>query len=135
MMFVDRIEHGEILLNSSVWRGDPPIFLSGEEARETIKDYLDKARDREERLFVVTRKLLGEGIDVPTLDVLINMGGGKAVISFTQMFGRGTRIAEGKEGFLYLDFLDQGNKYLEDHAKARIRHCKKLGQEVEIVHE
>ena len=130
MIFVDRIEHGN-LINSDLYHcGVPYFFLSGMNPREEIENVKRLAKTKEVKILVVTRKLFGEGVDIPAVDVLINLAGGKSATAFIQMFGRGLRRAEGKEELAYYDFFDDTHRYLRDHSEVRLRHCKKLKQDV-----
>ena len=137
MVFVELIEHGKILLDtlSNLAPELGVAFLSGQQDRDYVQENVRKAKNGEVKVLVVTRKLFGEGVDIPAIDVLINMAAGESVIVFTQMFGRGLRIDEGKEWLTYIDFVDRSHKYLAEHSRARIAHCKRLHQEVEIVSE
>jgi len=129
LVFVERIDHGEIL-NELI---EDSIFLSGNDDAEYIADVKQLTKDRQVKILIVTRKLFGEGVDIPVVDALINAAGGKSPVVFTQMFGRGLRIAEGKTELQYIDFLDNTNKHLLAHANSRIRTCKyKLKQQVII---
>jgi superfamily II DNA or RNA helicase len=60
-----------------------------------------------------------EGINIPTVDYIVNAGGGKAEIAVLQIPGRGLRRAPGKEEAFIVDFLDQG-RYLSEHMSERL---------------
>lgn len=49
--------------------------------------------------------LLTEGFDSPAIDCVINLRATKSRSLFQQIVGRGTRLCEGKENLLLLDFL------------------------------
>jgi superfamily II DNA or RNA helicase len=137
MMFVDRIEHGEQLITElqSILSKDKPVdyrFLSGEDESEYINDVKNRAKNREVQILIVTRKLFGEGVDIPAVDVLINLAGGKSMIVFTQMFGRGLRRSQGKQYLQYYDFEDDTHRYLRLHSKARMTYCRKMKQTVAV---
>lgn len=51
--------------------------------------------------------LLTEGYDCPSVDCVVNLRPTKSSGLYTQIIGRGTRICEGKENLLVLDFLWQ----------------------------
>jgi len=70
---------------------------------------------------VVTTKLADEGIDVPNINLLYLVGGGKAYVSTVQRIGRGLRVKDGGEELLVVDYFTLGNKYLEKHDKARLK--------------
>ena len=137
MIFVDRIEHG-MLLFKQLNKDAPTLkinFLSGLDDPVYIDRIKNQAKKKQLDILIVTRKLFGEGVDIPAIDVLINLAGGESVIAFTQMFGRGLRISKGKNALLYIDFMDTTQQWLERHSNSRISHCKKLQQTVTIVNE
>ena len=49
--------------------------------------------------------ILSEGYDNPKIDCVVNLRPTKSTALYCQMIGRGTRLAEGKEDLLVLDFL------------------------------
>lgn len=55
--------------------------------------------------------LLTEGFDEPTIDCIVILRPTKSDSLFAQMVGRGTRLAEGKDNLLLLDFLWQTKKH------------------------
>ena len=133
LVFVERRFHGT-LLNSIIHfftDGNTDIkcvFLCGENSKKEIKFYKNEAREKRLDILIVTRQLFGEGIDIPAVNVLMNAAGGKEMVAFTQMFGRGLRVTNDKNTVRYIDFYDSGNSYLEKHSRARMRHLKNLGQ-------
>ena len=70
---------------------------------------------------VITTKLADEGIDVPNINLLFLVGGGKAYVSTVQRIGRGLRVKDGGEELVVVDYFTLGNKYLEKHDKARFK--------------
>jgi superfamily II DNA or RNA helicase len=134
LVFVNTIEHGERV--AEMFRifspRDRVIFLCGREDADYIEAYKQRAKARELDVLVATRQLFGEGVDIPAIDVLINLAGGKSLVAFTQTFGRGLRTAPGKDSFTYVDFTDECNRTLKSHAQQRLAHCKKLQQETTI---
>ncbi len=132
LIFVELRKHGELLkdlFDRSKFTGRYH-FLSGLDTRGFVSEVKREAKNKQVKILVVTRKLFGEGVDIPAVDVLINLAGGRSLIAFTQMFGRGLRISKGKKNLQYIDFLDNTNRHLRKHSNARITHCRKLGQSV-----
>lgn len=85
-----------------------------------VQEAFDKLRTGKLRC-VITTKLADEGIDVPNVNVLLVVGGGKSYVSTVQRIGRGLRRKEGGEGLLVVDYFTLGNNYLEKHDKARLK--------------
>ena len=69
---------------------------------------------------LIVTDILKEGDNIPTLDYIVLVAGGKDVIFVKQTIGRILRIRDGKvEGKIY-DIYDDF-KYLKDHSEARIK--------------
>jgi superfamily II DNA or RNA helicase len=71
---------------------------------------------------LVTTLLADEGVDVPAINVLMTVGGGKSYVKFIQRVGRGLRVKEDGSSLLVIDFFDMTNKYLIKHAKERLKY-------------
>lgn len=69
---------------------------------------------------VVVGTVLGEGIDLPHLDVVINAEGGKAEVSTVQRL-RNLTACEGKGQAIIEDFIDDHHRYLHKWSRARFR--------------
>lgn len=134
LMFVELIEHGQTMVD--LLRKTAPAtriyFLSGLDQLRYVSEIKQLAKEKRLDILIVTRKLFGEGVDIPAVDALISLAGGQSVITFTQMFGRGLRISEGKSHLTYIDFYDESHDWLERHSASRVGHCKKLKQVVTI---
>ena len=70
---------------------------------------------------VITTKLADEGIDVPDINLLYLVGGGKAYVATVQRIGRGLRVKNDEDTLLVVDYFTMGNKYLEKHDRARLK--------------
>ena len=53
-------------------------------------------------------KIVGTGLDVPSLDILINMSANKSNSDTIQLLGRAKRKYEGKTMGYYISFMDKG---------------------------
>ncbi len=80
-----------------------------------------KSDDREQKLerfrnfefdCLANSQLLTRGYDDPSIDCIVPCRPTKSVTLYFQMVGRGTRIADGKQDMLLLDFLYQASKRL-----------------------
>lgn len=127
IMLVD-VVHGhaamiqEILLDvyeyeSFIVNGGTKIDL-----REEIKSNLKSKNIK----CVIVTNCWSEGVDIPSLDVVILAGGGKSEIRVLQTVGRGLRTSEGKEEILIIDLLDP-YPYLAQHTLERLRVYYEMG--------
>jgi superfamily II DNA or RNA helicase len=80
---------------------------------------------REKKLdILITTLLADEGVDVPAINTLMTVGGGKSYVKVIQRVGRGLRIKEDNSSLEVIDFFDMTNKYLIKHAKERLKFYK-----------
>lgn len=107
------------------------IFLPLVKTSQMFRDYLNEngfsacevngnSKDREEVLsdfesgkynVICNSMLLTEGWDCPTVDCVIVLRPTKVRALYSQMIGRGTRLAPGKDHLLVLDFLWQTERH------------------------
>ncbi len=91
--------------------------------------------------FVMISTVSGEGIDIPSLDVILRASGGKSKRRSIQELGRVVRIASGKKSALLVDIFDcdyamkKGKKvdgYLTKHSRERKKAYESLNFLVEM---
>jgi superfamily II DNA or RNA helicase len=126
LIFVDRIEHGENLQRLFQERGVRVPFIQGSTPpleRENIKASLISRR----RKVVIASTAWREGVDIPTLDVLVMAGAAKSEIPVMQSIGRGLRRTEGKEVVYIYDIFDPSHHYLISHFGERLCLYSELG--------
>lgn len=87
-------------------------FRSGEVNGES-PDRAQKLKDFSEGKYNVlcNSMLLTEGYDEPTIDCVVVLRPTKSRSLYSQMIGRGTRLSEGKDNLLILDFLWHTEKH------------------------
>lgn len=69
---------------------------------------------------VITTKIADEGLDVPNINTILLVGGGKAFVATVQRIGRGLRVKDGEE-LLVVDYFTKGSKILATHDRQRLR--------------
>ena len=107
------------------------VFLPLVQTSQKFRDYLNEngfsacevngnSKDREEVLadfdsgkynVICNSMLLTEGWDCPSVDCVIVLRPTKVRALYSQMIGRGTRLSEGKENLLVLDFMWQTERH------------------------
>lgn len=79
---------------------------TSDDRKEKLKRFADGEFD-----ILANSALLTRGYDDPAIDCVVPLRPTKSVTLYTQIVGRGTRIAEGKRDLLLLDFLYQSTKH------------------------
>jgi superfamily II DNA or RNA helicase len=112
-------EHGKFLKSIADELEFECSLIYGEtstEKREQVKaDFKAK-----KILCVLASTIWKEGINIPSLDVIINAAGGKSDIAIKQLKGRGTRKYEGKDMLYYIDFFNPNHESFIRHFGFRL---------------
>jgi len=124
LILVQQIDHGKIILEALEKEGIWTEYISGSRTMISREELVKTFQTRSRSVLIGTNGTLAEGIDIPEISVLINASGGKSSVQFYQKIGRAIRIAEDKKRAIVIDFLDQNIKYMQNHAKARIKLIK-----------
>lgn len=119
-IIVTKIEHGKEIqkMASSLYGINIPFVHGGtsSEDREVYKKMLITKKLKDVIATVVWR----EGINIPSIDVIINASGGKDDLQIVQLIGRGLRLSKGKTEMMLVDFFDESHNYLVKHFGNRI---------------
>lgn len=116
LILVDRIEHGKELMkyiNNST-------FLCGTDTTERRQSIINDFTERKLNKVLITT-LLGEGVDIPSIDVLVFASPMKSQIKVLQRIGRGMRKDKSKDKVIVFDLVDTWSWYFHKQAKARYR--------------
>ncbi|GAF80554.1 unnamed protein product, partial [marine sediment metagenome] len=120
LVMVKEIEHGENLIEMADTVGlEDIIFIQGKtegEQRQKVKEALHSKKIK----VVIVTSIWREGINIPSLDCIVNAMGGKSEITTLQAIGRGLRTFKGKEEVEILDFVDC-HRYLAEHFTRRLQ--------------
>lgn len=80
-------------------------------------------------------KIFNKGIDIPEVESAVNAAAGASRIDALQKAGRLMRVAGDKRVVRFWDFYDEGNHWLEGHARARIEAFRSREYDVRVVDE
>ena len=96
LILVRRIAHGEVLQRLFAERGyrGVPFAHGSLDANTRTRIYEDFKRGATDLL--IASAIYDDSVDVPSIEVLINAGGGKSLIQTKQKLGRGLRNPGGK---------------------------------------
>jgi superfamily II DNA or RNA helicase len=143
LLIFKRVVHGEILFNRGrmAIENRPDLKLHYKDVYEAVKrirlvygqtkekernEIYQDFKDKRIKLLIAQNQLIGEGWDMPNIQVIIIAGGGKSEIMSIQNMGRGSRQSEDKQTLEIHDFADQG-KYVQDHAQERAKTYDEIG--------
>lgn len=119
MILVQRVAHGEILESFLRNVGIRVKFISGDNVNDERKAALKQLGTGEIQVLIGTN-ILDVGVDVPSVGCIVLAGGGKAEVANRQRIGRGLRAKKSGPNICFvLDFADEHNKYLYEHAIQR----------------
>jgi hypothetical protein len=103
------VEHAEFMARAFTSAGLPSRALSGRTpGRE--RDVALRALETGELRVVFSVDVLGEGVDVPSVDTVLLLRPTDSATVFTQQLGRGLRRAEGKPYLTVIDLIGQQHR-------------------------
>lgn len=132
LVFVKGVEHGRYLVDIFKRCGVPSEFISGETPVPSRRAAVKRLEHGDIDVLVATSPVMQEGINIPTLASAVNGAAMASTIAALQRVGRGTRKTETKDEFEFWDIFDQGDRYMERHAKKRKKAYEKEGYEVKV---
>lgn len=100
-------------------------FIHASYHKSDTSDLVDRFNKKEFKILVGTGAV-STGTDFKTVNAIINLQGGKSPVKFTQLVGRGTRKAPGKDDFFFIDFNVENCLMLSNHFKARVKVYKSI---------
>lgn len=123
LILVEEIPHGRSL-DEKLWTQTdgafiPHQFIYGDETTEVRANALREFGDRTLPVLIAS-KILDEGVDVPTIDVVICAGSRKSRIRTLQRLGRGLRGSQ----LIVIEFSNFCHDYLLKHSLQRFRDYK-----------
>lgn len=120
LILVIKIEHGRNIVDTAKRLYDVDLeFVYGDTEKE-VRDKIQLALSTKEVQGVVATAVFREGLDVPSLDVVINACEAKAEILTLQAVGRGLRRTSEKKYVTIVDFFNPSHHFLVDHFGERI---------------
>ncbi len=123
------IEHGKILQKII-----PNSFLITSETPKTErKENFKTFKENNGYVLIGSSQIFSAGIDIPDLDIIINVSAHKSDVQSVQTIGRVKRKTENKVMGYYIDFYDIGAKFFKDSAKQRMEILKQFGNNIQIV--
>jgi len=132
MVFFSKLAHGRAL-DRDLSKYVRTVFVEGASstrARDGARHQLRIGL----RDVLVTSKVFNKGIDIPEVESAVNAAAGASRIDALQKVGRIMRVCEGKPRTVrFFDVYDQGNRWLEAHARARVEAWRSRDYRVRII--
>lgn len=133
LCFFKQLEHARHLSALMRERGITHDIVDGSDMPE-VRERKIKRLMRGEVEVLLSSVVLQDGVDIPDLASVVNAAAGLSVVALLQKTGRGMRA--GTDGtkleFELWDVLDNGQKWLSQHARGRIATLKEQGHDVHI---
>lgn len=126
LIYFNIVDQGKFLKKIADELGVEAELIHGETKnndRESTKQLL-KSRELK---CVIASKIWNTGVNIPPLSVIINAAGGKSDIMIRQLAGRGTRVCEGKDKMIFVDFFNPNSNYFISHFGHRLSQFCDLG--------
>jgi superfamily II DNA or RNA helicase len=120
LIFVNRIEHGKYIAKLFKMIGGIYVPLVQGDMKPTERKNVKQTLLEGKRKVVIATTAWKEGINIPSLNVIFNAGGGKDELPVLQTIGRGLRRTDEKDRVTIYDFFDPSHHYLISHFGQRI---------------
>lgn len=128
LVLVNLLDHGQKLIDRIGSAASP---LNGKMTKKKRLEALEQIRCGARRC-VVASTVADEGLDLPMLNVLIMVSGGRSKIKAEQRTGRVLRAFAGKEQGTIYDFSDvSAHPVMANQSRKRVALYKSLGYQVE----
>lgn len=125
LIIIEKTEHGRILKKMLKRKNIDAPFIYGQTKQDIREDAKNKLNSGKTKV-IICSKVWREGINIPTLNNIINACGMKEEKMVIQAVGRGLRTTKDKKVIKVYDFLDP-YKYLAEHTIARIQVYQRQG--------
>jgi len=128
LIITKMIEHGE-LLNNKI---DNSYLITGSTERKLRKEWFKDFKENQDKVLIGSQQIFSTGINLPDLDIIISVAGGKSKVLLLQTIGRVMRKSNDKKYGYYIDFFDK-SEYLLQASKLRMKTLKDNNRNFSIV--
>lgn len=127
LILVNQIAHGEEIAAAI---GTTAQLVHSKIGRKQRASIMQAVRDGFCRCLIAT-SLADEGLDLPSLNVLIMVSGGRSKVKAEQRTGRVLRSFGDKDSGIIYDFLDTQHPTMANQSRKRVALYRSLGYQVE----
>lgn len=111
LAFCTNTDHAKYMADEFNMYGYQALYLTGSSSDEERKEAIKSLEDNNHPLeFIFTVDIFNEGVDIPTVNLVLMLRPTQSPIIFTQQLGRGLRKHYEKEFLTVLDFIGNHNK-------------------------
>ncbi|MGN6617845.1 MAG: DUF3427 domain-containing protein [Ilyomonas sp.] len=110
-------EHAQFMAEKFTIAGLKADYLTS--SRNELRDLLRQKFMSKEINYLFVVDIFNEGIDIPEIDTVLFLRPTESLTIFLQQFGRGLRLAEGKECLTVLDFVSNSRPEYDFEGKFR----------------
>ncbi|WP_244835049.1 DEAD/DEAH box helicase [Clostridium sp. BJN0001] len=109
--FCAGVDHAEYMAKEFNKRGIVSVCLTGQNSPKEREDYIRRLESDDDNLEVIfTVDIFNEGVDIPSINLVLMLRPTNSLIVFIQQLGRGLRKHENKSFLTVLDFIGNHNK-------------------------
>lgn len=121
LILIKRIQHAKLL--KDILREQ---FIDSEEYTGQVDTEKRRTMRKEFKsgkipVLIATEQTFGVGVDIPRIEVMLNLGGGLSDDKSIQKYGRGLRSFEDKSGVTIIEPYITGNRWFQKHSRARFK--------------
>lgn len=104
-------DHARFMCEEFNKRGIVSVYLTGEDQPSLRAEYIKRLADEHDPLEVIfTVDIFNEGVDIPSINLILMLRPTQSPIVFIQQLGRGLRKYNGKQYLTVLDFIGNHNR-------------------------
>lgn len=118
LIMVNRLEHGQKLLDILQIENKETYFVSGEMDVESRKNIINLMEKQNNIICIAMSSIFSTGINIKNLHYIVFTFGEKSFIRTVQSIGRGLRLHDSKDKLILFDIYDN-MKYSMDHVETR----------------
>jgi superfamily II DNA or RNA helicase len=124
------IEHGQTLQTMI----PQSLLINSNTVKTDRHSHFEKFKKERGFVLIGSQQIFSTGINIPDLDMIINVSASKSSIMCIQSIGRVKRKFPGKEFGYYIDFFDNGVEVFSHGSRKRMRLLEEHGNEYNIVY-
>jgi superfamily II DNA or RNA helicase len=124
LIMVERLEHGLEIQRLLATAGKKVDFIEGTNTSNEVRKAQITALNNQEIDALIATSITDEGVDIPGLELVVNLAGGSSQRAVIQRAGRSGRIDRtgSKTRSLYVDFQDLEPAFLHKNYRNRQQH-------------